>query len=1175
MKQRELAELFERFRVHGDAEALGEAFDRTAGELRGLARHLARNRDDADDLVQATYLTAVEKAHLLAPGREPMPWLVSILTLHARNLRRKLGRAVDPAGLQRTEPTPPDVELEQREFEEQVRRAIAGLPERYSAVLAPYLGEEGDARSISRATKRSEGTVRMQLHRGLEQLRRSLGKAAPLGAWFEARQLAELKGKVLERAAAARGDRLALPRAASRSLAAPLAGSKLAVLALLAALAVTAGWWFATSSSPAAAGSTASGPTDPASSAAASAQDSSTADESAREESVSTSRAEHAALAANTAPAGVRGRLLQSDRSPAAGVEVRLVAVPPEWLEPDDLLGANDALQLERSRCVTDPEGEFVLTGARRGELLLLAIDCGGSLGALRRIDGSPDAAGELRVGDIHLAATVEVRGRVIDTDGAPLAGVTVRAVPPLANFNATFGADAFAMQRNGAWILSEVPEWIRAALENLPTPTVRSASDGAFHLRVAGAHASLNLRAPGFEPRNIDNVDLASGAVQLGDRTLAPGRRVRGQVVDADGAAVVGAEVLIGAGARAPRTSPTLTRSAPTDADGRFELDGVLAQGKAIVAARRASTHAWTVAEFESDELEFVLPTPLALELALLDSNGVPLDDVDVRLAPNAIPGSRAPRFARPPTLDLRLDNGGRIENLAAGNYVLVASKPGYGSQRVDVALNEANTRATVELGPARSHAVLVRDSVRGAALEGAPVVATAKSSGQVLARGVTAGEESLVLALPRALEPAEVELAVSHPGLAPRVNLALGAEGAVQEIELTAGGSIALRVLERGAPVAARFTLSLQGPERSAFPFLSTTEADGTALVTLLAPARWQYALTRPWSELDGWNTFRERDAPLEVLHEGSVTVVEGETAQLTLELDASHSDGATDKARLRGQFHLVGVDPARVSVEANFQGEPFQHMERQLDARGRFDFGWIPAGRYYFELKYSRGSMAEVAGSAWTLLTTLEPGEERVLEIDIERSTVSVTVVDESGERVEGASFWIEDSLGRRRSSWLRISGADSAAEALVHAPGSYAVVAEHPTLGYVRAAFEVAKGARETEVECRLERGRRVAGALNAPAELLRANEADAGSLSLSFLKQQAPKAPHRSTLVAVDQNGRGTFSIVGLTPGAYRVHLNSSGSMRAEPIEIVVGDSDLLDLELEFALKTGG
>jgi RNA polymerase sigma-70 factor (ECF subfamily) len=1171
MKQRELAELFERFRAHGDAEALGEAFDRTAVELRGLARHLARNRDDADDLVQATYLTAIEKAHLLAPGREPMPWLVSILTLHARNLRRKRGRTVDPAELRRREPTPPDVELERREFAEHVQRAIDDLPAHYSAVLAPYLGEQGDTRSISRATKHSQGTVRMQLHRGLQLLRRSLARAAPLSAWFDARQLAELRREVLERAATARDGSTAFTRTSATSL----AGVKLALLALLAALTATAGWWLTRGMAPAAAAVAGAAPASVG--ATANAATSTTLEGETRSAPIATAsqRTQTSPAAATALRAGVRGRLLHSDGSPAAGVEVRLVAVQPDWLAPDDFLGADDEVQLERSRCVTGSEGEFVLSGARRGELLVLAIDCAGPLGALRRIDGAPDAAGELRVGDVHLAATVEVRGRVIDESGAPLANTRIRALPRLPNFEAAFGADAFAMQRKGEWFLSELPRSIRASLEELPTPTTRSGSDGGFTVRVAGPLASLHFQSPDREPRTLAAIEVTSTSVELGDVTLATARTVRGQVVDSTGAPLCGVEVLVGVDSGTARSSPALTRCSPTDTAGRFELGGVGAQGKVLVAARRASALAWTIAEFASaDELELVLPAPLSLQLSLRDSRGAPLEDVDVRLAANAMRSTRSLRFARAATIDRRLGDGERIDDLAPGDYTLVASKPGYAPRRVEIALNESNRQVSVELAHARVHTVLVRDGARGAPLEGARVVATGQPSGDVLARGTTDSGGLAVLALAADFDAAKAVVVVSHPEFAARTGLTLGASDAPQEIALTAGGAIALQVLERGAPASARFTLTLVQPVHSPFPLQAATDSAGRALVSQLTPQLWRYELTSAWSAVDGWTTFLGDGPPLEVLREGSVLVVEGEATELVIELDSSYSGGAPGKARLRGQFQLIGVDPARVAVEANFRGEPFQHMERSLDDRGRFDFGWIPAGRYYLELKYGKGSMAEIAGSAWTLLTTLEAGEERVLEVEIKRTAVSVTVVDEAGERVAGASFWIEDSRRRRLNSFLDTSDDAGAIEALVHAPGSYAAVAEHPTLGYVRTGFEVANGMSETAVECRLERGRRVAGFVRAPAEMLRENAPGDRSLSLTFLKQQAPEAPRRSSRVAVDASGRGAFSIVGLTPGTYRLHLSASNSLRAEPLDIVVGDADMVDLDLQFALKTG-
>ena len=62
--------LFLRWRDRGDAAALAELFDRTAPELLRLALHLCRHAVDAEDVLQATFLAAIESAFLhLATGR--------------------------------------------------------------------------------------------------------------------------------------------------------------------------------------------------------------------------------------------------------------------------------------------------------------------------------------------------------------------------------------------------------------------------------------------------------------------------------------------------------------------------------------------------------------------------------------------------------------------------------------------------------------------------------------------------------------------------------------------------------------------------------------------------------------------------------------------------------------------------------------------------------------------------------------------------------------------------------------------------------------------------------------------------------------------------------------------------------------------------------------------------
>lgn len=58
----DLEELFTRFREHGDLDALAQVFDRSAPRLLAIARQLVSPEATAEDLVQATFVTAIESA---------------------------------------------------------------------------------------------------------------------------------------------------------------------------------------------------------------------------------------------------------------------------------------------------------------------------------------------------------------------------------------------------------------------------------------------------------------------------------------------------------------------------------------------------------------------------------------------------------------------------------------------------------------------------------------------------------------------------------------------------------------------------------------------------------------------------------------------------------------------------------------------------------------------------------------------------------------------------------------------------------------------------------------------------------------------------------------------------------------------------------------------------------
>ncbi len=86
---------FARYRSNGDAAALARVFDRNAPALLALARHLAPRGLEAEDLVQATFLTAIEKRGGCDARRRVGPWLAGILGHHARAARRRALRAAE------------------------------------------------------------------------------------------------------------------------------------------------------------------------------------------------------------------------------------------------------------------------------------------------------------------------------------------------------------------------------------------------------------------------------------------------------------------------------------------------------------------------------------------------------------------------------------------------------------------------------------------------------------------------------------------------------------------------------------------------------------------------------------------------------------------------------------------------------------------------------------------------------------------------------------------------------------------------------------------------------------------------------------------------------------------------------------------------------------------------
>jgi RNA polymerase sigma-70 factor (ECF subfamily) len=196
--------LFERWCRHADAGALGRLFDRVAPRLLALGIHLVGEASEAEDLVQTTFLAAIEQRASLDASLPAMPWLTSVLAHKAKDARKRAARRIDPERLAERSAEDPARPLEQRELSGELARAIDQLGEPYRQVLVLRLRHGLPIADVAHVLERSPGTVRVQLHRALEKLRPLLPASLATGLVPHAarpRGLAAVKAIVLREAA--------------------------------------------------------------------------------------------------------------------------------------------------------------------------------------------------------------------------------------------------------------------------------------------------------------------------------------------------------------------------------------------------------------------------------------------------------------------------------------------------------------------------------------------------------------------------------------------------------------------------------------------------------------------------------------------------------------------------------------------------------------------------------------------------------------------------------------------------------------------------------------------------------------------------------------------------------------------------------------------------------------
>lgn len=157
--------------------------------LYGAAMRLTRRPQDAEDLVQDTYLKAFRSSAQFEPGTNLKAWLFTILHNTFLNMRRHDGRnpvdvdseAVEQAAdLRPSQPTPEQL-LTRATLDADLQAALDSLPEAFRQAVWLRDVEEFSYAEIASMTHVPIGTVMSRISRGRRMLYERIAKARMAG----------------------------------------------------------------------------------------------------------------------------------------------------------------------------------------------------------------------------------------------------------------------------------------------------------------------------------------------------------------------------------------------------------------------------------------------------------------------------------------------------------------------------------------------------------------------------------------------------------------------------------------------------------------------------------------------------------------------------------------------------------------------------------------------------------------------------------------------------------------------------------------------------------------------------------------------------------------------------------------------------------------------------------
>ena len=165
----------------GEPQVLAELLAEHGREIQGVAYLILRNRDDAEDVLMDTLLTALDHGSRLRDASALRQWLLKVATNHALGRRRRGARVT---WLQLMPDTPgPSTDTTEHVA---LAQGLSALPIRSRAAVVLHYYADLPVADVATAMGTSQNTVKSQLRTGLARLREHLDTSAVSASQAEA-----------------------------------------------------------------------------------------------------------------------------------------------------------------------------------------------------------------------------------------------------------------------------------------------------------------------------------------------------------------------------------------------------------------------------------------------------------------------------------------------------------------------------------------------------------------------------------------------------------------------------------------------------------------------------------------------------------------------------------------------------------------------------------------------------------------------------------------------------------------------------------------------------------------------------------------------------------------------------------------------------------------------------